>query len=101
MADSFIQSPVHAQVTAQPAMSQLLNTLIERQGSDLHLIVGTPPTFRIDGRLAPVPGTPTLTDEEAKKLIGAVLTREQAEYIEENKELDLGYTFENKALGHG
>lgn len=83
--------------TAQPSMKQLLDMLIEKQGSDLHLIVGTVPTFRVDGKLSPVPGMASLSDELAKKLIGAVVTKEQAEYIEENKEIDLGYTLENKA----
>lgn len=83
--------------TTQPTMKQLLDLLIEQQGSDLHLVVGTPPTFRIDGKLSPASDMPSLNDETAKTLIGSLLTREQAEYIEENKELDLGYTYESRA----
>lgn len=72
-------------------MSRLLETLIERQGSDLHLLVGSPPHLRVDGRLLPLENTPPLTQEETFQLIRTLLTDEQAEYIRVNKELDFGY----------
>jgi Tfp pilus assembly pilus retraction ATPase PilT len=35
-------------------LEELLQLMVKRGASDLHLAVGSPPTFRIDGRLTPV-----------------------------------------------
>lgn len=73
----------------------LLNELVTLQGSDLHLVAGTPPTFRVDGVLKPVTGAPSLTSAETEILIKPLLTAEQLAYLQVNKDLDLGYQFGN------
>ena len=71
----------------------MLNLLIEKQGSDLHLVVGAPPTVRINGELIAIEGTPRLNSEQATTLINPLLTSEQREYVELHKEIDFGYQF--------
>jgi twitching motility protein PilT len=74
----------------------MLDLLIKQNGSDIHIIVGTPPTFRVHGELVPVEGTPMLSAEQAEGLIFPLMTQEQKDYAKVNKELDFGYQFEKK-----
>ena len=75
----------------------ILQMLVDRQGSDIHIIVKTPPTLRVDGHLSPVEGAPALTKEQTEALIIPLMTKEQKEYVLVNKEIDFGYQF--KELG--
>lgn len=74
----------------------ILKLLVDEQGSDLHIVVGVPPTLRIHGNLLPLEGAPVLTQESAQALIQPLLSQEQKDYITVNKELDFGYSFEDK-----
>ncbi len=74
----------------------LFDQLIQLDGSDLHLVAGSEPYFRVDGALAPVENTPILTPETTRVLIEPLLTDEQKEYVEVNKELDFGYQYQDK-----
>ena len=46
-------------------IQDLLDQLVTLEGSDIHLIVGSPPMVRIDGNLLGVEGAGPLTPEEA------------------------------------
>lgn len=74
----------------------MLDLLIAQNGSDIHIIVGTPPMLRVHGQLTPIEGTPALTIEQAESLINPIMTQEQQDYVKVNKELDFGYQFESK-----
>ncbi len=71
----------------------MLNLLIEKQGSDLHIVSGTQPTIRIDGRLSAIENTPRLTPDQTIALIHPLLSAEQRNYVELHKEIDYGYQF--------
>lgn len=71
----------------------IMQSLVEQEGSDIHIAVGTPPTIRVDGVLSPVPNAPILGDKECEALIYPILTQEQKDYVGVNKELDFGYQF--------
>jgi len=75
---------------------QLLQTVIDSNASDLHLIVGIPPMLRINGILAPVPGTSVLTPDVVSELLRQTLTSEQLERLSVNKELDFSLSFSEK-----
>lgn len=79
------------------SIKTLLEMVFNRNASDLHLCVGTPPTLRIDGNLVPIPNQPILTPEDTKRLAYSILTDEQKEMLEKEKEIDLSYSLENKA----
>ena len=58
--------------------------------SDLHLKVGTPPTYRIDGNLVKLKGPP-LTQEVAKKLIFPFATGEKLKKLDVLQSIDCSY----------
>ncbi|MBI3995617.1 MAG: type IV pilus twitching motility protein PilT [Nitrospirae bacterium] len=69
---------------------QLLQTLIEKGASDLHITTGTPPQIRVDGDLVPL-NLPPLTPAETKQLVYSVLTDAQKHKFEEENELDFSF----------
>ena len=69
---------------------QLLQTLIEKGASDLHITTGTPPQIRVDGDLVPL-NMPPLTPAETKQLVYSVLTDAQKHKFEEENELDFSF----------
>lgn len=73
-------------------MEQL--TMVE--GSDIHIVSGSPPMLRVHGELQAVEGAPVLTGETTVALIDPLLTQEQKDYIKVNKELDFGYQFKDR-----
>lgn len=77
-------------------LHQLLQTMVEKGASDLHLTSGSPPQIRIDGHLVPI-DVPPLTPAETKQLTYAVLTDSQKHRFEEQNELDLSFGIKNLA----
>ncbi len=71
-------------------LAQLLQTMIEKGASDLHITSGTPPQIRVDGDLVPL-NHPPLPPAETKQLIYSVLTDNQKHRFEEENELDLSF----------
>ena len=74
-------------------MSQLLKMLIERNGSDLHIGAHTPPHFRIDEKMIPLDDQ-ALTPKETKDLVYSILSPEEIETFEREKELDRSFEIE-------
>ena len=75
---------------AQITLHQLLKTMVERGGSDLHITTNSSPQIRIDGKLVPL-DLPPLNASETKQLAYSVLTDAQKHRFEENLELDLSF----------
>jgi twitching motility protein PilT len=71
-------------------LQKLLEIVIEKKASDLHLTTGAPPQFRIDGRLTSF-DTTSLTAPETKRLCYSVLTDAQRHNFEEENELDFSF----------
>lgn len=71
----------------------LLEEVIKRKASDLHLQVGLPPMLRVDGALVPATGTETLTDEAVETLIFAILDEDQKQILLKDKEFDFSFAF--------
>lgn len=69
----------------------LLNLVIERHASDLHLRVKSPPVLRINGSLIPA-DLPPFEPAELQSLIESMLTDEQRETFRRELELDFGYS---------
>lgn len=74
----------------------LLDQLIQSKGSDLHIVPGSEPHYRIDGALLPAQNSPVLTGETAATLINPLLSEEQKEFLQVNKEIDFAYQYETK-----
>ncbi len=73
-----------------PTLPELLKTVVELKGSDLHLTTQTPPQVRVHGKLQAL-DLPPLGPAETKALAYSVLTDLQKKRFEENLELDLSF----------
>src|SRR5687767_6645117 len=71
-------------------LPELLRTLVEVHGSDLHITTNTPPQVRIHGHLQPL-DLPPLGPSETKALAYSVLTDSQKKRFEETLELDFSF----------
>jgi twitching motility protein PilT len=65
----------------------VLQQLVQRNASDLHLKVGRPPTLRLHGDLVPL-DHPSLRPEDLKGLAEQLMTPRQVKEFTENKECD-------------
>lgn len=72
------------------SMRELLEEMIRRGASDLHITVGSPPVLRLDGKLSRLPGEP-VTEEMSKRLAYSIMTEKQKQNFEENWEQDLSF----------
>ncbi len=68
-------------------LKQLLGKMVKDDASDLHLKVGTPPVYRIDGSLV-VMKADSLVPDDLKKFALQLMNRRQAESFDKSKELD-------------
>ncbi|GID26735.1 twitching motility protein PilT [Paractinoplanes brasiliensis] len=73
-------------------LNQMLVTLVESKGSDLHLTVGTPPMIRVNGGLRPLPGYGNLNSADTALLARAAVSDEQWETFQTNQELDFAHS---------
>jgi twitching motility protein PilT len=76
------------------SMEELLNLMVQRGGSDLHLSVGAPPKIRVDGRLVDSEYE-VLQPEATKKLVYSVLSADQVAKFEKNLEIDFSFGVAN------
>lgn len=71
----------------------LLEDVIRKKASDLHLQIGLPPMLRIDGSLVAIPGFQGLSPEEVEKLVFAILDEDQQQILLKDKEFDFSFAF--------
>lgn len=71
----------------------LLEEVIKKKASDLHIQVGLPPMLRIDGQLAAFSGIEALTAEKVESLIFSILEADQKEILLKDKEFDFSFAF--------
>ena len=72
-------------------IGELLQILVERDASDLHITTGTHPQIRVAGRLVPLTEFEILTPPETQRLAYSVLNDAQKQRFEEQHELDLSF----------
>ena len=73
-----------------PQLDELLGKLVSVRGSDLHLKVGSPPAYRIDGALH-LSNLPKLTPEDTARFADAIMPERIKEEFEEISEADFAY----------
>jgi twitching motility protein PilT len=76
-------------------LSNLLQLVNEKKGSDLHLVPGYYPTVRVSGDLFQITTLPTITPEDSEKMLFSLLSPEQKEILLANREIDLAYSYDN------
>src|SRR5690606_25277452 len=77
------------------SLRQLLQAMFEKGASDLHITTGSPPQFRIDGKLVPL-RTANLTASQTRALCFEVMSEDQRTRLD--RELGLDFSFGVKGL---
>jgi len=72
-------------------MDDLLREVVQRGASDLHITVGAPPIFRVDGGLRPG-RYERFTQLHTQRLLYDIMTDEQIQKFEATYELDFSYS---------
>jgi twitching motility protein PilT len=78
---------------AQPRIEVLLDHVIKKKASDLHLQVGLPPMLRVDGSLTPLAGADALDEEAVESLVFAILDEDQKQILLKDKEFDFSFAY--------
>jgi twitching motility protein PilT len=71
-------------------LPELLHTMVQMEGSDLHITTNTPPQIRVHGHLVRLQA-PDLSPSDTKQLAYSVLTDAQKKRFEETMELDFSF----------
>jgi twitching motility protein PilT len=74
------------------AIDSLLEQVISRGASDLHVTAGTPPAIRVRGELLRLEGFDPLTGEETRESLYRILSTEQQKLLEIKRQIDLSYS---------
>ena len=77
-------------------IEQFLQVCVDRNASDLHLIVEKPPVLRLDGALESLDLNP-LTSEDTEALMRAITSNEHQEILREKGGVDFGFAFGDAA----
>jgi len=77
-------------------INQLLEFTINKKASDLHLLPDIPPIIRVNGILSPITGVGSLTKDQVKDLVFALVNEEQKEILLVNKELDFSINYKDQ-----
>src|ERR1700759_776169 len=78
---------------AQPRIEILLDEVVKRKASDLHLQVGLPPMLRVDGSMVPITGATPLDEEAIEALIFSILDEDQKQILLKDKEFDFSFAY--------
>ena len=71
-------------------MRELLEEMVARSASDLHITAGLSPQYRIDGSIVPTQ-FPALAGDDTRRLAYSILNDEQKKRFENDHELDFSF----------
>src|SRR5918999_1219961 len=74
------------------SIDQLLEQMVARSASDLHLSVGSPPAVRVRGHIERLDEFAPLTAEQTRELLYRILSTERQKQLEINRQLDLSHS---------
>lgn len=78
-------------------LQEILNSMVNKKASDVHLKAGAPPLFRIDGDLIPQSETILSAQELAEVASYLMDEKQQKLFFEDHHEVDLAYAVEGLA----
>src|SRR5258705_11268355 len=73
------------------SIDELLEHMVTRDASDLHVTVGTPPVIRVRGEVERVDEYAPLTSEDTQELLYRILPSEQQKNFEIKRQLDFSH----------
>ncbi len=86
-----------ARMYGSGTLDELLVLLHEKDGSDLHVNVGSRPVMRIHGYLTVLEEYEVLTRSSAERMLTSILTEEQKRKLERELSLDFSYEIDDVA----
>ena len=82
-------------------LEDLISTVINENGSDLHLGAGRVPAIRLSGELIFLVKHQVFTQEDMMGVLGEVLEKQKVDAFMKNQEVDFSYDFHGKARLRG
>jgi twitching motility protein PilT len=80
-----------ATTSATLAIDDLLERMVARGASDLHITTASSPAIRVNGRLQRLEDVERLSHEDTQRLLYRVLSTEQQKQLEIKRQLDFSY----------
>ncbi len=74
------------------SIDDLLEQMVARKASDLHISVGSPPAIRVRGEVERLDDYDPLTDEDTQQLLYRILSSEQQKQLEIKRQLDFSHS---------
>src|SRR3954454_11007837 len=74
------------------SIDELLEHMVARDASDLHVTVGTPPVIRVRGEVERVDEFAPLSSEDTQQLLYRILSSEQQKQLEIKRQLDFSHS---------
>ncbi len=84
--------PAAQEKRAAGSIDDLLEHVVVRGASDLHVTVGSEPVIRVNGRLERLEEFARLTPEETQRMLYRILSTEQQKHFEINRQIDISYS---------
>ncbi len=88
---------MNSALRVEQKLKSYLLIVVQRNASDLHLVVGRHPTIRIDGKLVPLQEEDILTPESTKEFSKLLLSENNEREMLEQGQVNFSYDFESKA----
>ena len=76
-----------------PTFSRILDLAKSKGASDVHIVVGSHPLLRIDGRLLPVTSEPPLSSEKVNTLLTEISSPQQLSKLNTKEEVDFSFEY--------
>ncbi len=76
-------------------LNKLLSVVLERDASDLHLMVGEPPIIRVDTALLRLDNYQALSNDTIADLLNVLLSPIQKKLFEDQMQIDFSYAFKD------
>jgi twitching motility protein PilT len=96
-----VTAPAHAQAPSAFNLRALLEEMIERDASDLHITAGERPKLRVDGDITNSKVEAILNPKDTLQLAYSILTEQQKKRFETEDELDFSFGIQNLARFRG
>ena len=82
-------------------MIQILKMAVDKDASDIHLVTGEPPIYRINKYMVKLTEYPKLTPNNVKELLLQIIKPHQVESLKKDLELDFSYALPSVARFRG
>jgi twitching motility protein PilT len=78
--------------TASFSIDDLLEQMVARGASDLHVTVGSEPVIRLNGKLSRLEEFQRLSPDDTQRLLYRILSTEQQKHLEINRQIDVSHS---------